>query len=146
MIDEKFVGYRLPSFTVDVEKGRLKFFASTIGTRAEVYTDEETAKSRGHRSILVSPTFLFGFGMNPIDPYGFLEEMGVPLGKVLHGEQTFVYHEDVYAGDTLTFEEKITDIYQKKGGALEFIVRDTRVINQNGDLVADLRNLTIVKH
>jgi acyl dehydratase len=51
-----------------------------------------------------------------------------------------------FAGDTLTFEQRIADIYAKKGGLLEFIVRETRVTNQHGTHVADLHGITVVRH
>ena len=41
------------------------------------------------------------------------------------------------------FEARIADIYDKKGGALEFVVRETRVTNQNGEHVADLRSVIV---
>ena len=40
---------------------------------------------------------------------------GVDPTRVLHGEQRFVYHAMAYAGDTLHFEQRIADIYAKKG-------------------------------
>jgi hypothetical protein len=40
----------------------------------------------------------------------------------------------------------VADIYDKKGGALEFVVRETRVTNQDGALVADLSCVTVVRH
>ena len=64
--------------------------------------------------------------------------------EVLHGEQGFTYHAMAYAGDTLTFEQRIDDIYDKKGGALEFVVRTTRVTNQRGELCASYEILTLV--
>jgi acyl dehydratase len=51
-----------------------------------------------------------------------------------------------YAGDTLTFEQRIEDIYDKKNGALEFVVRQTSVINQRGESVADLRCVTVIRN
>ena len=68
------------------------------------------------------------------------------LPKVLHGEQRFTYHAMAYAGDTLAFQQRIADIYAKKGGLLEFVVRETRVTNQRGAHVADLQSITVVRH
>ena len=65
---------------------------------------------------------------------------------VLHGEQGFTFHRMAYAGDVLRFEQRIEDIYDKKGGALEFVVRKTRVSNQRGEHVADLRAVTVLRH
>jgi acyl dehydratase len=51
-----------------------------------------------------------------------------------------------YAGDRLRFEQRIDDIYDKKGGALEFVLRTTRVSNQRGEHVADLRSVTVMRN
>jgi acyl dehydratase len=72
--------------------------------------------------------------------------MGVPVGKILHGSQTFTYHEPVYPGDRITFETKVSDIYDKKGGALEFIVEDTAAKNQEGALVCELQRVIVVRN
>ena len=75
-----------------------------------------------------------------------LEILNIDLGKVLHGEQRFEYFAPVCAGDTLRFQSKVSDIYDKKGGKLEFIVKDTTVSNQLGELVADMQSVIIVRH
>ncbi|MNU11757.1 hypothetical protein D3C72_2598630 [compost metagenome] len=45
-----------------------------------------------------------------------------------------------YAGDVLTFDTRVLDVYQKKGGALTFVVQQTRVTNQDGQHIADIRS------
>ena len=50
------------------------------------------------------------------------------------------------AGDTVTVRSRIRDIYEKKGGALEFIEVASDVVNQRGEAVARLRSLTVVRH
>ncbi|MNP81706.1 hypothetical protein D3C76_1801440 [compost metagenome] len=66
--------------------------------------------------------------------------MGFDLGRILHAEQQFNYHRMAFAGDVLTFETRIADVYEKKGGALQFVVQETRVTNQDGEHIADLRS------
>jgi hypothetical protein len=51
-----------------------------------------------------------------------------------------------HAGDVLHFEPRIVDIYDKKGGALEFVKRQTRVSSQRGELVAELTCVTVVRN
>jgi len=72
--------------------------------------------------------------------------MGVPLQNILHGEQRFDYHAPIHAGDRLSFRSRIADIYARKGGALEFIVKQTRVENQDAVLVAELRAVVVVRN
>ncbi|MNO55784.1 hypothetical protein D3C76_462820 [compost metagenome] len=48
-----------------------------------------------------------------------------------------------HVGDTLHFDVRIADIYDKKNGALSFVVRESRVTNQRGEHVADLRSVLV---
>ena len=146
MIDTRHIGHQLPPYAVDVEKGRLKFFAKAIGQTDSVYTDDAAAKAAGHPSLPVPPTFLFCLEMDSPNPGALRDLLDLPVPKVLHGEQRFTYHAMAFAGDTLTFEQRIADIYAKKGGLLEFVVRETRVTNQHGQHIADLHGITVVRH
>ena len=146
MIDKRYIGHRLPTFSAEVEKGRLRFFAKAIGQTDPVYTDEAAAQAAGHAGLPVPPTFLFCLEMEAPNPGALRELLDLPVPKILHGEQRFTYHATCHAGDVLTFEQRITDIYAKKGGLLEFIVRETKVSNQHGQHVADLHCITVVGH
>jgi acyl dehydratase len=141
----KFIGYETPSFTADVEKGRLKFFAKAIGETDPIYSNETAAKAAGHPTIPVLPTFLFCLQMEQPNPYALYTTMGIRIEQILHGEQHFTYHKVAYAGDRLTLQMKIRDTYSKKGGTLGFIVRDTSIKNAKGELVAVLSGTTVVR-
>lgn len=146
MIDKRFIGHAMPAFSAVVEAGRLRFFAKATGQTDPVYSDEAAARDAGHRSLPVPPTFLFCLEMESPDPAAIRNLLGMDYRSLLHGEQGFVYHAMAYAGDTLTFEQRIEDIYDKKGGALEFVVRKTRVTNQHHELVAELRCVTVIRN
>ena len=142
MIDKKFIGKTLPAFRAVAEAGRLRFFAKAIGETNPVYFDESAARDAGHPALPLPPTFLFSLEFEQPDT-SWRDEIGIELPRILHGEQQFTYHRVAYAGDTLLFESRIADIYDKKGGALEFVVRETRVTNQRGEHVADLRSVLV---
>ena len=146
MIDRTYIGHTMPAFAVDVEKGRLRFFAKAIGQTDPVYTDEEAARAAGHPGLPVPPTFLFCLEMESPNPGAIRDLLGLDYKRLLHGEQGFSYHAMAYAGDTLTFSQRIEDIYDKKNGALEFVVRKTLVTNQHEQLVAELRCVTVMRN
>jgi len=146
MIDKKHIGYAPPPILWDVEKGRIAFFAKVIGLTDPIHTDEAAAKAAGYRGIVAPPTFIFGAPGDSGETMKLIETLEIDLGKVLHGEQRFDYHAPVCAGDTLRFQSKVSDIYDKKGGALEFVVNDTKVTNQLGEHVADLHSVIVVRH
>lgn len=146
MIDKKHIGRKFPPHTVEVEKGRLRFFAKAIGETNPVYTDEEAARAAGYQALPAPSTFAFCLEMDVPNPFAVFEALDINLGKVLHGEQQFTYYEPIFAGNSITFESTISDIYDKKDGALEFVVRDITATNQDGVRVADLRSVIVVRN
>ena len=146
MLDRKFIGWMTPAHTVIVEKGRVRFFAKAIGETNPIYSDEDAAKAAGFRSIVIPPTFISCLeSERPTGGPNLLQEMGIHISRILHGEQHFTYHAPVCVGDCITFQGKVTDIYEKKGGTLGFIVRETTATNQDGVLAATIKSITVVR-
>jgi acyl dehydratase len=143
-LDRGIIGSSSPTHTVEVERGRLRFFAEATGQNNPVYVDVEAAKAAGHRDLPVPPTFLFCLNMAGPNPSQLLLDQGIDLRACLHGTQRFTYHAQACAGDELTFSTSITDVYEKKGGALGFIDRTTRV-TRGGELIAELVCTVVVR-
>jgi acyl dehydratase len=146
MIDRAWLGRELPSSEMLVDRARLQFFARSIGETDPVYLDAGAARDAGYRDLPAPPTFLFSVELDSGITDWLLREMEIPLAKLLHGEQSFRYHEPVCAGDRITVRSTVSDIYDKKGGALEFVTRSSRVTNQHDELVAELRSVLVVRH
>jgi len=146
MIDRKFIGYQLKPSVLTVDRTRLQFFAKAIGEKNPVYVDPAAAKAAGYADVPAPPTFLFAAELDSGANDQLLADLDIPLAKLLHGEQSFRYLQPVCAGDTVTVQSTITDIYDKKGGKLEFAVKDSKVTNQRDELVAELRTVLVVRH
>jgi acyl dehydratase len=144
-LDPSLIGTKSPDLVVDVERGRLRFFAKATGQTDPVYSDPSAARAAGHRDLPVPPTFLFCLSMEEPNPFGYLEELGIDPVTVLHGEQAFEYLALAYAGDTLTYSTYISDVYEKKGGALQFLVRTTEII-RDGELVARMTASAVIRN
>jgi acyl dehydratase len=146
MIDKKWIGHELPTSVIVIERGRLRFFAEATGDARAVYTDAAAARDAGFPDLPVPPTFLFAAELDSGASVQLLAELNIPIAKLLHGEQGFTYHRDLYAGDTVTVRSTISDIYEKKNGALEFVVKTSRAHNQHDELVAELRSVLVCRH
>jgi acyl dehydratase len=144
-LDRSFIGRTFAPFDVLVEAGRLRLFARATGNTDPVFTDEDVARSRGFRSLPAPPTYVFTLEMERPDPFDYLDLLGIDKGRILHGEQSFDYHQTICAGDTLTFQNSILDIYDKRNGALQFLVLGTKVSDKEGAPVADMRRSIVVK-
>ena len=146
MLNKADIGKKFPPVTSDVEKGRLRFFAKATGETNPIYTDEAAAKAAGYASLPLPPSLFFSLKMDVPAPFENYESVGATLQKMLHGNQQFKYHKDVVVGDSLPFESHIADIYDKKGGALEFLVEETKVTNQDREHVADMITTLILRN
>lgn len=144
-INPALIGHEFAPFDVHVELGRLKFFAAATGNANPLYSDERFARDAGYRSIPLPPTYLFTLEMERDDPNDFLDLLGIDMSRILHGEQSFTYHKVACAGDRLTFRNRIADIYAKKGGALQFVVVATAVLDAEGEAVAEMAKTIVVR-
>jgi hypothetical protein len=130
----------------EVERGRLRLFARTIGLTDPIYFDVDAAKHAGHRDLLVPPTFLGNsIELELPNPLGWLADLGGDLTKTTHAEQAFIYHAMAYAGDSLILHRRIVDVYTKKGGALEFVVKQTDV-KRAEETLAEIMFVIVLRH
>lgn len=132
--------YPAPS-TYEVGREAIRRFADAIGDDSPAYSDPEVAQALGHPDVIAPPTFLtvlnFRFAASgPVaDP-----ELGLDYSRVVHGEQEFVLHRPVRAGDVLTSVTTVEDI--RDAGRNELILTRTDV-TAGGEAVATVRG-TIV--
>jgi acyl dehydratase len=145
MIDRSFIGRAIRPHTADVEAGRLRLFAKATGETRPEYVDEEAARAAGHPGLPAPPTFAVCLYLEVPDPFAWFREMGIDVANVLHAAQSFKYFAPIHAGDRLTFASRIGNVFQKRDGALTFIVKDTDVTNQRGVRVVELRSTLVVR-
>ena len=146
MIDKKWIGHELPASVLPIERSRLQYFAKAIGETDPVYTDVAAARDAGYRDLPAPPTFLFAAELDSGANMALLADLQIPIAKLLHGEQGFSYVRSACVGDTVTVRSTVTDIYDKKNGALEFVVKTSRATNQNEELVAELRTVLVCRN
>ena len=146
MLDKSFIGKEYEPFSFEVEKGRIRQFAGAIGDNNPIYRDEAAAKAAGYRTIPAPPTFPYVAIMDADQAFAVLRDIGADISRSLHGEQWFTYHAPLFAGDVVSGRQKIVDIFDKKSGALEFIVTEVSLTNQAGEAVCDMKSVVVVRN
>lgn len=146
MLDRKFIGHELAPSQFTIDRARLMFFAKAIGETNPIYTDVAAARAAGHRDLAAPPTFLFAAEMDSGATMQLCEQIGLPVEKLLHGEQSFTYRRMVCAGDTVSVHSHVEDIFERKGGALEFCLKHSKVLDPQGECVAELRSVLVCRH
>ncbi|HEY4350124.1 MAG TPA: MaoC family dehydratase N-terminal domain-containing protein [Paraburkholderia sp.] len=125
MIDRSHIGYATQPTTVKAEPWRVKLFCQAIGETDSVYWDADAARVRGLPGCPLPPTFLKSLESEHCGSAELLGVLGVPVRRVLHAEQSFEYLLPVYAGDEVEVSRKVVDIYDKRNGAMTFVVVET---------------------
>lgn len=144
-ISPDVVGRALQPLAVTIERGRLRFFADAIGETDPLYRDVEAARAAGFRDLPVPPTFLYGLALEGPDPFGWITGLGIDLRFILHGIQRFDYLAMAFAGDEVELRPRITAVYEKRQGALEFLVVDTEVTRAE-ETIATMTQTIVVRH
>lgn len=143
---EQALNHAIASIPFEVERGRLRFFCKVIGLTDPLYSDLDAARRAGHRDLPVPPTFLgHSLELELNEPLSWLSALGGDLRMTTHGEQAFRYHKLAYGGDQLVLTRRIVDVYTKKGGALEFVVKQTDVM-RGDELLSEIQSTIVLRH
>jgi acyl dehydratase len=144
-IDRRHIGYRTAPSDITIDAWRVKLFCQAIGETDEVHWNPEAARAAGHRGCPVPPTFLKAVEGEHFSSAALMALLGVPVARVLHAEQRFEHCAPLCVGDTVTVSRVVADIYDKKDGALSFIVVDS-VYGVNVEPVASSRQTILVRN
>lgn len=145
-LDRSLIGTVLDPVVAEVEKGEIRQFADAIGATDPIHTDPAAARAAGYPNLVAPPTFVFCLAQRNSEPTDALVKLGFDVAKLLHGEQHFEYFHPVCAGDTIALTTRIEDIYEKKGGLLEFMVQKTDAVNRDGVLCARMTAIVVQRH
>ncbi|QGZ96219.1 MaoC family dehydratase N-terminal domain-containing protein [Terricaulis silvestris] len=147
MLDKGKIGAETEEREIAVEAGMLALFCQAVGETNPIYRDQNAARDAGYRAIPTPPTYasvLANLAPAKIDLV--IGVLGADLGRMLHGEQSFTQVKPIYVGDRIRLRQRIIDIYDKKGGALEFVVLETSATNQDDELCATMRTVAVLRN
>jgi len=145
MIDRSKVGFETTPTRVPIDAWRVKLFCQAIGEDDPAYWDPAAAAADGQVACPLPSTFLKAIEGEHFSSASLLQLLQVPLMGVLHAEQQFDYLAPVHVGDTVELKRRIDRIFDKKGGALEFIVVNTDY-RVDGRAVARSTQTILVRH
>jgi acyl dehydratase len=140
----RVVGKRYPPYVVTVERGRIKDFARAIGDLNPFYLDDEVGRASEWGDVIAPPTFAVSFRDESAD---LLRDLGTDVSRLLHGEQEFEIFRQLRPGETYLCRSTIVDQYEKTGksGPMGFVVRETAITDRTNEVVAKVRQITVVR-
>ncbi len=129
-VDDAAKGKTYPPHEYEVGKEKIREYALAVGEEASVHFDREQARAAGFRDIAAPPMFAVVYSAGAVGPAVVDPEVGINFAMMVHGGQEFTWGEPVCAGDTITTEASVKDIYER--GGMGFYVFESVSRNQNG--------------
>ena len=130
-------------FDLPVELDHVRNFARAVGEDNPVFFDAEAAEQHGFPNVVAPPTFTTT-QIFPVPREERERRLGANLdyGRVLHGEQEFVYRRLPVAGETLKGRMSISRDFTKegkRGGSMRFVTYESVFTDEAGDEVLTAR-------
>jgi acyl dehydratase len=126
-------------FELPVERGKVREFALAVGEDNPIFFDVEAARREGFPDVVAPPTFTVSqLWAVPREQREERLEARLDYGRVLHGEQEFVYRRLPVAGEVLKGVMSISRDLTKqgrRGGAMRFVTYRSRFTDAQGDEV-----------
>lgn len=131
-LDKSVIGLTSKEYVFEVEKRHVHQFASAIGDENLLYTVQEYARQSPYEGMIVPPTFPVAMNNGDVELPLQLDHR-----RMLHGEQEFLYYQPIRLGDRLHCQMKVSDLYDREGksGKMQFLVLDTEMKDEQGELV-----------
>jgi|SRR5437667_10394788 len=148
MFDKSNIGLSFPPFTIEVERCKISELALAIGDDNPVYHDRATAQAESFQDVPLFPTAptIFSFWGNTRQG-DHLEQVGINVKRILHGEEEYEYLAPIYPGDILTGITTIIDgkTRKLKDGWMDIVTIETCYTNQDNQPVLAARSMLVVR-
>lgn len=141
-LNRDYIGRVYPGQRVyEVGREKIREFAEAIGDSNPAYVDAEAARALGHPDVIAPPTFATVVTLQVGGQAIFDPGLGLNYAFVVHGEQKYVHHRPIRAGDKLSTELTITDM--RDAGRNEVLILTMDMTAEDGERVCTAVN-TIV--
>lgn len=137
------VGKEYPPTTYEVGLEKIREYANAVGQSEAVHHDREAARAAGFRDVVAPPMFAVVYSSPAMGPAILDPDVDINFAAMVHGGQEFVWGEPVCAGDEITTQAKVSEIYEKDGKG--FYVFESVSTNQDGDEVVRATWTNIVR-
>ncbi len=143
-VNPDFVGRSYPpSGPYPVGAAEIAAFAAAVGSEDPVHTDPEAARAAGYRDVIAPPTMAVTYAQQADRAYVADPEAGIDYRRVVHGEQRFVHHRPITAGDEVLGTVTVDQVRSAGGHAM--VTTRTELTTTEGEPLATCTSTIVVR-
>lgn len=126
-----------------VDAAMIGAFARAVGATDPVHTDSAVAQAAGYRDVIAPPTMAVRFAQQCSAEYVRDPGAGIDYSRVVHGEEGFVHHRPITAGDQLVGILTVDAVRQAGGHSM--ISTRCELADAQGDPVCTETSTIVVR-
>ncbi|HET7761158.1 MAG TPA: MaoC family dehydratase N-terminal domain-containing protein [Phycicoccus sp.] len=143
-VNPDFVGRTYPpSGPYAVDAALIAAFAAAVGASDPVHTDPEAARAAGYADVIAPPTLAVRFAQQSDRAYVADPEAGIDFSRVVHGEQRFVHHRPITAGDEVLGAVTVDQVRSAGGHAM--VTTRTELTTTTGEALTTCTSTIVVR-
>ena len=143
-VNPDFVGRSYPpSGPHVVDAALIAAFAAAVGSTDPVHTDPGAARAAGYEDVVAPPTMAVRFSQESERAYVGDPEAGIDFSRVVHGEQRFVHHRPITAGDEVVGTTTVDAVRSAGGHAM--VTTRTELATTAGEALSTSTSTIVVR-
>jgi acyl dehydratase len=132
-----------PSAVYEVGRAKIAEFAAALGSTDPVHLDAEAARAAGHADVIAPPTFVIALTLSAAASVVTDPDVALDYSRVVHGEQRFVHHRPIRAGDRLVATPTIEAVRTMAGNDL--LTTRVDVATEDGEPVCSATSMLVAR-
>ena len=143
-VNADFVGRSYPpSGPYAVDSASLAAFAAAVGSTDPVHSDPEAARAAGYADVIAPPTFAVSLAQQCDRQLVEDPEAGIDYSRVVHGEQRFVHHRPITAGDSVIGTLTVDSVREAGGHAM--VTTRTELATEAGEALCTSTSTIVIR-
>jgi acyl dehydratase len=126
-----------------VDAASLTAFAAAVGSSDPVHTSAEAARAAGYRDVIAPPTFAVTIAQQCDRQLIEDPEAGIDFTRVVHGEQRFVHHRPITAGDEVVGTLTVDAVREAGGHAM--VTTRTELVTTGGEALCTATSTIVIR-
>lgn len=143
-VNAEFAGRSYPpSGPYAVDAAMVAAFADAVGSHDPVHRSSEAAQAAGYRDVIAPPTFAVTLAQQCDRQLIEDPEAGIDFTRVVHGEQRFVHHRPITAGDSVLGTLTVDSVREAGGHAM--VTTRTELATQDGEALCTSISTIVIR-
>jgi acyl dehydratase len=143
-VNADFVGRSYPpSGPYAVDAASLAAFAAAVGSTDPVHSDPEAARAAGYADVIAPPTFAVSLAQQCDRQLVEDPEAGIDYSRVVHGEQRFVHHRPITAGDEVVGTMTVDAV--RAAGGHSMVTTRTELATTDGEALCTSTSTIVIR-